>query len=256
MLGKLMNLLQSLLIQNVPFTIEDAATLLHLPKDKTSMVLARYEKQGHLKRIKHGLYMPVSERFLTQAQSLSDSWKVVPSLFSKSYIGGWSAANFWQLTEQIFETTIVLSIDPVTHTNCKKLGFNYKVFTAHGDFGLDITWRDAVSVPISDPHRTILDMVNNPACGGGIQHTLDCVNVYVKEQMNETLLMEYAQKYTKGSFYKRLGFIAEKTLGKKHRLCLLAKENLTAGYAKIDTTLSCPKLITRWNLFINENIAL
>jgi predicted transcriptional regulator of viral defense system len=251
-----MNPLQSLLIQNAPFSVEEASTLLHTPRNKTSMILARYEKQGHLKRVKRGLYMPISERFLTPEQSLSDPWKVMPSLFPNGYIGGWSAANFWQLTEQIFENTAVLTTDPVKHGNCKKLGFNYRVFSTHGVFGKDTVWRDTVSVPISDPHRTLLDMINNPLCGGGIQHTLDCVRVYIDEQMDETLLMEYAQKYTKGSFYKRLGFIVEKMLGESHPLCLLAKEKLTTGYTKIDSTLSCPTLITRWNLFINDGLTL
>lgn len=249
-------LLQPLFIKNTPFTVLEAASSLNLPNNKVAIILARYEKQGHLKRIKRGLYMPVSERFLTPDQSLSDPWKVMPSFFSKGYIGGWSAANFWHLTEQIFETTAVLTTAPIPHTTIKRLNFTYKVFSTPGDFGCDITWRDAVPVSISDPHRTILDMINNPTCGGGIQHTLDCFKVYLNEQKDEKLLDEYASQYTKGSFFKRLGYVVEKTLGETHPLCVLAKENITAGNTKIDMSLSCPILITRWNLFINEGIAL
>lgn len=251
-----MNILQPLFIQNKPFTVDEAALLLNLPKNKISIRLARYEKQGHLKRIKRGLYMPVYERFLSPDESLSDPWKIVPSLFPNGYIGGYSAANFWQLTEQIFETTVVLTPNPVAHNKYNRLGFNYNIFTAHGDFGIDVTWRDNTSVSISDPHRTILDMIDNPMCGGGIQHTLDCIKTYINEQMDETLLIEYTQKYRRGSFFKRLGFIVEKKLGATHALCLLAKKNLTKGYAKIDPTLPCTTLITRWNLFMSNELTL
>ena len=76
--------------------------------------LAEKRATGHLKRIKRGIYLPVSHKALTPEEAYADPWSILPAVFPQSYIGGWSAANFWQLTEQIFNTTCVLTPTPVS----------------------------------------------------------------------------------------------------------------------------------------------
>jgi hypothetical protein len=35
-------------------------------------------------------------------QVIEDPWVLVPTLFGDSYIGGWTAAHHWELSEQLF----------------------------------------------------------------------------------------------------------------------------------------------------------
>ena len=46
--------------------------------------------------------MPFAIDTLGPEQVLSDPWVLVPALFSWGYVGGWTAAEQWDLMEQIF----------------------------------------------------------------------------------------------------------------------------------------------------------
>jgi len=41
--------------------------------------------------------------------ALEDAWAVADRLFAPCYIGGWSAAQHWGFTEQLFRTTLVVT---------------------------------------------------------------------------------------------------------------------------------------------------
>lgn len=59
---------------------------------------------------------------------------------------------------------------------------------------------------ISDIHRTIIDIFDNPENGGGIQHGIDCLKSYLhKLEANTDKLVEYAAQLQNGAVYKRLG---------------------------------------------------
>ena len=59
-------------------------------------------------------------------------------------------------------------------------------------FGLKSIWRGQVKVSVSDPARTIVDMLADPALGGGIRSASDMLNAYLRsENKNTKLLTEY-----------------------------------------------------------------
>ena len=119
-------------------------------------------------------------------------------------------------------------------------------------FGTSIVWRGHTKVMISDPHRTIIDMLDNPGIGGGIQQVADCLAEYFRRSdQNADKLIEYAERLGNGAVFKRLGFLIE---GKNEhaqleKACL---ERLTKGNAKLDPALEAPRLITRWKLWVPE----
>ena len=41
---------------------------------------------------------------------LEDPWVIAAQLYGPCYIGGWSAAEYWDLTEQIFRTVVVMTM--------------------------------------------------------------------------------------------------------------------------------------------------
>jgi hypothetical protein len=45
-------------------------------------------------------------------------------------------------------------------------------------FGTRAIWRGQVKIQVSDVHRTVIDLLNSPADGGGIRHVADCLRAY------------------------------------------------------------------------------
>ena len=250
--------LDSFFIKEKPFTLKEAADALSVSYLDASKVLYNLKKQGHILSLKKGIYFPVSHKGLSPEESFVDPWIIVPILLPNAYIGGWSAANYWGLTEQLFRTTSLITTDKISHTALKINRFEYSLFKTkiNEERGKEKIWREHIQVPVSDIHKTMTDMLENPRCGAGIQHTIDCFKNYMQESYEEKTFMTYANTIKNGTFFKRLGYITEVLLGSNHPLCLLAKDFITKNYALIDSHIPCKKLITKWNLYINEDIAL
>jgi predicted transcriptional regulator of viral defense system len=167
-------------------------------------------------------------------------------------------AHHWGLTEQLFKSVSILSKKDVFKTHQHILRFDFKLFKAPlpHQFGIEEIWIASQKVLVSNIHRTIIDMIENPACGGGIQATIDALKTYFKEAYDEQTFITYASSLKNGVFFKRLGFLTEKLFDTQHPLVKLSKERMTKGYSAIDTHLPCPKLITRWNLRVHEDLDL
>jgi predicted transcriptional regulator of viral defense system len=127
---------------------------------------------------------------------------------------------------------------------------------AYNDLGKENIWVDQIQVPISDVHKTIIDMLENPKCGAGIQHSIDCLKVYFDEHYNEKIFISYIKEVKNKVFFKRLGYITEILFGVNHPLCKLSKNYITKGDSLIDSSINCNKLITRWHLYISDGIAI
>src|SRR5215469_4375326 len=83
-------------------TIDIASQALGIERRPAAKLLSRWKQQGWLRRIGHGLYVPVPLDLANSEQVLTDPWVLAPSLFNPGYIGGWTAAHHWELTEQLF----------------------------------------------------------------------------------------------------------------------------------------------------------
>jgi predicted transcriptional regulator of viral defense system len=111
-----------------------------------------------------------------------------------------------------------------------------------------------IKVPVSDPTRTILDLLSDPALGGGIRSTMDILINYLRsENKNLTLLIEYAVRLGNGAVFKRLGFLLEKLAPDETTAKDQCRARLTAGNAKLDPKLDNTRLVTRWRLWVPEH---
>jgi predicted transcriptional regulator of viral defense system len=121
-------------------------------------------------------------------------------------------------------------------------------------FGLSPVWRGQVKIPVSDPTRTILDMLSDPVLGGGIRSTTDMLINYLRsENKNLTSLIEYAARLGNGAVFKRLGFLLEKLAPDETTTMEQCRERLTAGNSKLDPKLDNTRLVTRWRLWVPEH---
>lgn len=234
-------------------SVAEAAKILKMPRDNVSKILARWAAKGWLSRIKRGIYIPVPLESTTADIPLEDPWIIAEKLYSPCYIGGWSAAEHWGLTDQIFRTIIVFTTqNPKNHTPVIK-GTNFLLRTTpqKAMLGLQAIWRGQVKVFVSDPTRTILDLLVDPKLGGGIRTTIDMLIYYLKSKhKNLLLLIDYAKQINNGAVFKRLGYLLEQYAPQELKVINACKQHLTAGKIKIDPQLETGKLITRWRLWI------
>lgn len=235
-------------------SIDAAAKTLDLDRNAAAKVLSRWLKQGWLRRVGQGLYVPVPLDLAGSEQLLEDPWVLVPTLFGQSYIGGWTAAHHWDLTEQLFNETVVFTTRRISATRVVAQGVAFLLHhtTQKKSFGLKSIWRGSMRVSISDPARTLIDMLAMPDLGGGIDHVADCLVAYKKSKAYDgDLLIRYAEQFGNGAIFKRLGFLADTRLHETE-LADACRTRLTQGYTQLDPALKSSHLHTAWRLWVPE----
>src|SRR5579864_2578424 len=163
-------------------SVDVTSETLGIERRAAAKLLSRWQDQGWLRRIGHGLYVPVPLDLAGSEQVIADPWVLVPTLFNQCYIGGWTAAHHWELTEQLFNETLVFTTRRVTEKRVTAQGVAFRLQTikAKRIFGLKTLWRGSTKVSISDPARTLVDMIAMPEVGGGIDHVAECLSTYLR----------------------------------------------------------------------------
>jgi predicted transcriptional regulator of viral defense system len=235
-------------------TLEDAMKALSVDRQAASKILSRWQEQGWLKRVGRGIYAPIPLDASTTEQVLKDPWVLVPALFSPGYIGGWTAAEHWDFTEQLFRSILVFTARPfrIKEQTVQGVSFTLKRIPEEALFGLKTLWRGQARVSIADKHRTIVDLLADPATGGGIRHVVQCLQAYLRDpEADADMLIRYAEKLGNGAVFKRLGFLASQT--GNEALAQACLQRLTEGNAKLDSGLPCRRLVKTWRLWIPKN---
>ena len=234
-------------------SVAEVADTLGVSSTAAAKMLARWAQKGWLSRIRRGIYVPVPLESRTADVVLEDPWVIATQLYSPCYIGGWSAAEYWDLTEQIFRTVVVITTQRPRDRkpNIKGTAFLLRTVAQDTLFGLKPVWRGKVKVEVSDPTRTMLDMLSDPRLGGGIRSTVDMFGRYLEsDKKNLLLLLEYATRLGNGAVLKRLGFLLERMSPDDKDAIARCRERMTTGKSKLDPQLPADRLITRWRLWV------
>lgn len=235
-------------------SIDATAKALDLDRTAAAKLLSRWRKQGWLRRVGQGLYVPVPLDLAGIEQVVEDPWVLVPAFFGQCYVGGWTAAHHWELTEQLFNETLVFTTRRLTkrRVSAQGVGFLLHHVSQKRLFGLKALWRGSKRVNISDPARTLIDMLAMPETGGGIDHVADCLAAHRKSpDYDPDVLVRYAEQYGNGAVFKRLGFLAEARLYDA-ALAAACRERLTQGYARLDPAVPAANLQTAWRVWVPD----
>lgn len=241
------------------FFVSRAAQALGLSNNDTSKILSRWEKQGWIRHIRQGYFAIVPLDAISQDQPLENMWCIVPDLFNPGYIGGWSAAEHWDFTEQVFKDICVLTEKRIPQSGHNQEFLEISFFISHIpnklNFGTEVIWIKNKKVHISDPHKTMLDMLYKPLLGGGAQHTLDCFKTYIKSEYFDPIqLIDYAKEMENGVVFKRLGIISEKLLGLDHDLTKVCLQQRTTGPSYMDPSDKSGHFHKKWQLYVPSNL--
>ncbi|MXX96719.1 MAG: hypothetical protein F4065_02165 [Rhodothermaceae bacterium] len=234
--------------------IDDVGRSLNVNRSTASKLLSRWGSQGYLRRVGPGIYAVAELGCMDLGQVLNHSWMVVPALFDPAYLGGRTMTEYWDLTEQIFIDTVVFTGKPVRSRYQRHLGLRYTVKHIHPNkiFGLECVWYENIKIAISDLPRTILDLLDDPLFCGGIDHVIACFGEYLRHnRRQDKKLISYAERLGNGAVFKRLGFLAERMSDCTY-LVDACKKRMTKGNAKIAPGFPCPRLVTKWRLWVPE----
>jgi predicted transcriptional regulator of viral defense system len=234
-------------------TPSDAAAKLGMTRGAAARRLAAWSRAGWLARVRRGAYVPVPIESASADIALEDPWAVAAAMFSPCYIGGWSAAEHWGLTEQIFGSLCVMTTTRPRNRKpvMRKARFELHTVAAAHFIGLKVVWRGGTKVQVSDPARTLIDMLADPGLAGGIRHLGEMLAVLLRDQPEETAkLGTYASTLAIGSVFKRLGFLLQRDHPGQSALIELCRQNLSAGYAKLDPALPADRLATAWRVWV------
>jgi predicted transcriptional regulator of viral defense system len=237
-------------------SVAQATGILGVSATDAAKMLSRWNKKGWLSRVKRGLYVPVPLEASSADVSLEDPWQIAATLYAPCYIGGWSAAEHWDLTEQLFRTTVVMTQLTPRERNPVIKGTTFLLCSINEKklFGLKSVWRGQVKVSVSDPTRTILDMLAEPRLGGGIRSVNDMLLNYLhSDKKNLDLLIGYADQLGNGAVFKRLGFLLEQQAPNEQGFIEQCALRLTKGNARIDPKQPAERLVSRWRLWVPKS---
>lgn len=241
-----------------PFTVEDAARTLGLPLDRARRFLAYLASRGWLARVRPGLYTGVPLETSNPADWTEDPWVVATQVFEPCYVGGWSACEHWALTDQLFRDVVVLTTRWRRDRSPIIQGTTYKIKVIKEDrmFGTRVVWRRGVPTHVSDPARTLVDLLDDPDLGAGIRHVADVVQTWSdSEARDDALLLDYVERFGNGSVYKRLGFLVETLAIRAPNLLDACRGRMSKGVVRLEPSGPAGgHRATRWNLIVNVRI--
>ncbi len=237
-------------------SVQEAAFALEVSPVDAAKMLSRWTKMGWFSRVRRGLYIPVPLESLTPDIPPEDPWIIAERLYRPCYIGGWSAAEYWDLTEQIFKTVVVLTTQRPRDRKptIKGMSFLIRTVSEKAMFGLKPIWRANIKVLVSDRERTLLDMLNDPRLAGGLRPLADVLTNYLKsDEIDLDLLLEYTEKLGNSSVYKRLGFLLERFMPDAREAIKTCSDRMSKGNSKLDPSSESRRLVKRWRLWIPES---
>lgn len=237
-------------------SLETAAEVLAMPRLATSRRLAALTSSGWLSRVRRGIY---SVRPLEAAPETKlaeeDPWSVAMRVFSPCYIGGWSAAGHWNLTEQLFRSTLVVTKRAVRRSNVIVGSSSFRVVRerAGRPSGVVTIWRSNAPIVVSGIERTIVDACAHPDWVGGGNQLVAVFRAAVHDhRMRPDDLLREARGAVTGAALGRLGLLIERYWPEASIVTTFASTNRGTGYARFDPALKRRgRLLRRWGVWMN-----
>lgn len=242
-----------------PFDAAAAAAAAGIEPARAARLLRHLAGQGWLTRVRRGLYATVPLEAESPEDWRVDPWVVVDAALGEGYIGGWTALHHWDLTDQIFATTVYLTARPVAHREREIGGARFELRHIGGDdrFGTKRVWRGRVPVEVSDRARTLVDCLDDPSIGGGVRHVAEALQEYAAgDRVDWARVVDYGDRIGNRTVFKRLGLIAEELeLPGTDALLEACRARVSAGVGRLDPRRPAEgPVVRRWGLRRNVSV--
>jgi len=235
---------------------DDVQAIRGCSRNTAHQILSRLEAKGWLQRLRRGRYAVVPVSALARDPVVENPWLIAMDVFAPAFISGWSAAEHWDLTEQVFNTVAVVTTAKQRETlhDIGGVRFRTRTVPAKRFFGDQRVWFGSKAVRIADPSRMVVDIADLPKFGGGGRHMVDVVRAYWRSQhADPDKLLDYARRYARGSVFKRIGFLAEKMGAGVTKAWLdECRASISQGVTVLDPDAPHEgRVVSAWNLRLN-----
>lgn len=241
-----------------PFTVADAAAATHVDHARAARLLRHLAEQGWVARVQRGLYTTVPLEAEEPEHWTADPWAIAAAALSPGYVGGWTALHHWDLTDQLFNSTLFVTSRPVPRRR-RTIGdarFELRHRPERALFGTRRVWREGTPVSVSDGERTLVDCLDDPSLGGGLSHTVEALRAFADGTGHAWgRFVEYGDRLGNRTAFKRLGYLVE-TLGLADESLIQAcLDRVSAGTGLLDPARPADgPTLARWGLRLNARI--
>jgi len=241
-----------------PFTSTDAAAATGFDHARAARLLRQLADQGWVARVQRGLYITVPLEAEDSDTWSADPWTIAATALGPGYVGGWTALHHWDLTDQIFSTTVFITTRRISRRQ-RTIGqaqLELRHRSTSALFGTRRVWRDGVPVPVSDRERTLVDCLDDPSLGGGLRHTTEALVAYADgDDVSWPRVIDYGDRLGNRTVFKRLGYLAETLQIGDHDLIEACLKRISAGTGRLDPARAAIGPSTsRWGLRINTEV--
>ncbi len=239
--------------------VSAASKALGMPSKMASIKLSALSKRGWIQRVKRGLYyiLPI-DADPGQKTVMDDPFVLAHQIFREFYIGGWSAAEYWALTDQIFNSVFIITTENLRTKTLNLFGYTFYILRVGElkDAGLKLVWRKNIQILVSSPERLIVDALRDPSICGGVRTLVSIISEYDKKKEKDyDALVVIIEKIGNGASWKRLGYIFEQKNMDK-RLIKIAEEKISSGRVRLDPAIvSRGEFVKKWGLWVNASLA-
>jgi len=191
-------------------------------------VASRLVAKKALERVGRGRYLVRPLR--TQSRPTATSAAVQAAVLLEGdpyYLGGLWALTFHRLSDQGYVSVLDAFVDrrrPGRPLGSAQLAF-HRVSSERLRYGSIAAELEGMSVRISDPERTLIDLLDFPALAGGSGEPLRMVK-QILPRVDRAKLIEYATRGARSSTCQRLGLLLERAGVAPRRLVELHKRVL------------------------------
>ena len=231
----------------------DVAKLLDLSQKEANRILSRWCTNGWLYRVKRGVYIPVPMDSTSSDIQIEEPFVIADSLYSPGYIAGFSAIKHWDLSEQIIETVYYFSTKQVSKRDPTygSTRFQIKTIKENRLFGTKTIWYGSKKIKVSDPTKTIVDVLDDPKLVGGMSVVFDIFKEYAETKyLDYKLMLEYAGRMNNKTILKRLGFMIDVHLNETPSELSGMANQISSGYSNFDPSINCQFIVEKWKLKI------
>lgn len=236
--------------------VQESAHALGVSARAASARLAAWTRAGWLARVRRGVYLVVPLESESGGQTTAeDPWLLAATLFSPCYIGGWSAAEHWGLTEQLFRSTFVATTAHIRTRAATYVGAAFTLVRVKPERLQHLTpvWRGSTRVLVSSRERTIVDAAMDPRWLGGFRHLADVFATYSTDpKADAAALLRELRRSGNGAAAKRVGYLAEQLWPSARKLVEGALASRSTGIVKLDPAIARRgRKSSRWGLWLN-----
>jgi predicted transcriptional regulator of viral defense system len=217
------------------FTLNDAVKIMDAKKQVIKSILSRWVKEKKIIRLKRNYYTlrKVTSKFELQ------------QIFQDTYVGLYSALEFYGSTNQRFNNIDLISKKKLKNTTILSTKINFNFVNKKMFFGFEKEVINNNSLFISSKEKTIIDCVYFSS-----KVYLTEINDFIrkeKENLNKEKIITYLNKVNSSTLNKRVGFLLEENE------IILTGIKINKKLTKLNKNLSKNgKINKKWNLIINE----